>query len=77
MPSYKNCLTGSESTIQAYPDLSIDAKTAVRFLNPKQFFKNYKYNDNDWKIISNMIFNLVKKFRENPAKLSDLINEFK
>jgi hypothetical protein len=36
MPSYKNCLTGSESTIQPYPDLSIDAKTAISFLQSSE-----------------------------------------
>jgi hypothetical protein len=46
------------------------------FMNIKLFFKNYRYNDKDWQIIANMIFNLVKKFQQNPNRLSDYIDEF-
>ena len=50
--------------------------TFPAFMNIKQFFKNYKYNDNDWKMIANMIYNLLQKFQQNPEKLPELIDEF-
>jgi len=46
------------------------------FMNIKQFFKNYNYSDSDWKIIANLIFDLVKNFQQNPDILPKLIEQF-
>jgi hypothetical protein len=39
MPSYKNCLTGSESKTQTYPDLSIRCKDGNMILKFGTIFK--------------------------------------
>ena len=46
------------------------------FFNIKEFFKNYYYDDDDWKKIANMIYSLASKFQQYPDKLGQWIKEF-
>lgn len=46
------------------------------FLNIKPFFSQYKYTDDDWKIIAKKIFELCMNFDKYPEKLEELIDLF-
>jgi hypothetical protein len=49
---------------------------APAFLNIRKFFKKFNYTENDWRELSNLIYNLIVKFQENPNNLVNLIREF-
>jgi len=49
---------------------------APAFLNIKKFFRKFNYTENDWRELSNLIYNLIIKFQENPNNLVNLIREF-
>jgi hypothetical protein len=45
------------------------------FFNVKQFFKNYRYEDADWKKIANMIYSLASKLQQYPDRLDQWIKD--
>lgn len=49
---------------------------APSFLNIRKFFARFNYSDNDWKELSNLIYNMIIKFQENPNNLENLIRDF-
>ncbi|MGB9878677.1 MAG: hypothetical protein ACPLGZ_01700, partial [Candidatus Pelagibacter ubique] len=53
------------------------ASVAPAFLNIKKWFSRYNYTENDWKEISNLIYQIVVKFQENPNDLENIIRDFK
>ena len=46
------------------------------FMNIRIFFKEYNYSDAEWNLIANRIYDLCLKFKENPKRLSELIDDF-
>lgn len=46
------------------------------YLNIKAFLKRYDYTDDDWKKIANMVYDLSKKFQNDPEKLGEWLEEF-
>jgi len=49
---------------------------APAFWNIRKFFARFKYTENDWRELSNLVFDLIVKFYEHPTKLEDLIRTF-
>lgn len=46
------------------------------FMNIRIFFKEYNYSYDEWNLIANRIYDLCSKFKENPEKISNLIEDF-
>jgi hypothetical protein len=46
------------------------------FLNIRKFFARFNYTESDWKEFSNLIYQLVIKFQDNPKNLENLIRDF-
>lgn len=49
---------------------------APAFLNIRKFFARFNYTEDDWKELSNLIYELIVKFQENPDSLEELIRDF-
>jgi len=49
---------------------------APAFMNIKKFFARFNYTEKDWKELTNLIYNLIVKFQENPNDLETLIRDF-
>jgi len=49
---------------------------APAFMNIRKFFARFNYTESDWKELSNLIYQLVIRFQENPSDLENLIRSF-
>ncbi|MGB9914658.1 MAG: HNH endonuclease family protein [Candidatus Bathyarchaeales archaeon] len=49
---------------------------APAFMNIKKFFARFNYDDDDWRELAAIIYDLVVRFQENPNNLENLIRDF-
>lgn len=49
---------------------------APSFLNIKKFFARFNYTDENWRELSNLIYQTIIKFQETPTNLENLIRDF-
>lgn len=49
---------------------------APAFVNIKKWFARLGYKEEDWTELANLVYELVKRFRERPSMLAELIEEF-
>jgi len=49
---------------------------APAFLNIKKFFARFNYTEKDWMELSNLVYQLITGFDENPKNLESLIRDF-